>query len=431
MTTNEHTGSTHPAGGAAGQQGQQGRIGDGEVRWSMRIPAAELARFAVLGGLCEPDERDPYGGVVLECDGSQRHWSAGTTELAVRCEGGPTTTVGRVVLPRRVLPVAPALADPDGGVDVVVHEERGVPTRVTVEGAGGRVSVPLPAQLHPVHARFVQHRDEGADGAPCAEVVLPASALQRLVHMVRVSPVAPPPGKGAEAISGPLPWLVLDEGELRLELEWDGIGSFEYSLRGEGTGIARCLVAPNDLDRALHGMSDDVVVQVPLGPGGFVTVTEPGVSVALLNPIADPATHLVDELVTILRAVYADDLDEQIDAEGGRVLSVVHDGVTVTLAVQESDLLVLRLQAVVLEGVRGTLGLHRELNDLNLGLDLVRLTWLDRRVDVVADLALDACDPAVVLTALERVASVVRDLAPLVQAVHGGRAPVAPVVIGD
>lgn len=423
MTTNEHTGGTQQGGGAAvnGRGGTDGQA----VRWSMRVPASELSRFVPLGVLCDADERKPDGGVVLECDGRQRWWSAGDEAVALRCEGGPTTTVGRVVLPRRVLPVAQALAGADGEVELVMEERAGLPARVHVRGPGGRVSVPLPEQRSHVHARFVQHETEARPDAGYAEVAVPAKALQRIVHMVRVAPVAMPQEPGAEPVDSPMPWLVLDDGELRLEVEWDGFGEFEYALDGVGTGTARCVLALGALDHVLHTMDGMIVVRVPTGPGGFVSVTEPGSSVALFTRVPEPTRVLVDSVVEGLRAGFGDDFDESVGPDGERMLAICVDGVPITLEVLENDLVVLRMRAIALQGVRGTRGLLRELNDLNLGLDLVRLALVGREVEVVSDVALDAGEIDVVIGALFRVAAVARDLAPIVHVVHGGALPAA------
>jgi len=364
--------------------------------------AASLVRFTSL------DERETIGMVCLSCRDGIRRWSATNTRwLASWTTPGEPGSFQVLVSPRIITVAVNALSEGETAQLLVTQTDDGVPDTVTVRAGLASLTVSADRGEFP-------DADGGIEAAslePGATIEIDATDLAEV--MAAAATQAYPLGEDDES---PLFWVILDDGELHVDLAWPGLGRTIYRITGSGTGRSKRAFPPKQVSDALLGWSGEVTFHIPDDPHAPLRIADAERTV-LIMPI--DTTHEVDRkhAEDVLSRVFGPDVLHR-DDDGDYPLTV--NGVPVYARLVNDRPPALQVFACLLVGVDSSPELAEELNAHNASMRFVRLFWVDGQVLAESDLVASTLDPEELITAFERVRSVSEDLAPMLGAVIGG-----------
>lgn len=352
------------------------------------------------------DERFGSGYVHLVVRGGSAVWSARSetdfARLTTPGEGGPL----EVLLAPRLVAAAASLASTSG---VVTLHQRPDRTVLLTDGMVRYEVRPPRVEAPNVDELLEACEAEGSVGVDVA--------LRDLSHIVAAATVAAACNQGGNEKPPPL-WLEVQPGEIRLSVEWPGLGPATYSTAAVADGACRVTIPPGSLRDFIDALdAEEVHLDVPLGEGGMLRIRAGGWiggSVAHHTRAESYRT----QVERVLAAAFPD-APRLRNAYGDYVLPA---RTTPTYARLLDSPPRLQIFAIALRDVEETEGLLAELNHLNAAIHLARVFLDDSLVVVEGEVLGEAIASASVAAVHRVVDEVAAERAPLLAAMFGGTA---------
>ena len=378
----------------------------------LQLPIAEWERVA--GGVVpfvHDDESYGYGNLLLVADGRRRTWVGADDHLMVVLGGGPTTDVGEVLVPIRLVSAALALGSaPEDGVALSVGDEEldGRPL-VSVATATGRVAMPVGTGSFPDWEEIVA----ACEAVPRASAEVDRDVFCRLVDEARRSP-----GGVDLARVSPLFWLEVEPGVLRIVVDCPRFGPSTFTVASRTQGRARLSVNPRYLVALLGACERRGTVRLCFDatPRGLLTLSDGTGWSGYLMPLDTTAEAIRPWVERVLADAFNlgevtrdEDGDYPIPFGPAPLYARLTDGTPHRL----------QLFTVALDGVPGSEQLFAELNSMNTNLGFARAIWTAGQVLFETELEATDVEPDGVIAACTRVAELAASLGPVLDVAFG------------
>lgn len=366
-----------------------------------QLAAETVAPFAY------DDEHLGPGYVHLAVAGGTAVWSARDDTRFARLVTNGAGSLD-VLLPPRTVTAAATLASTTGSLTVGSGPGRQV--SITDGTVGYHLDPPAvqPANVDELIDQCKQQPSVGVD------VALPA--LRHLVDTA--TQVAACNQRREDEV--PTLWLEIQPGELRLKVEWAGLGVANYRLKAATSGVARVAIGPRDLRQFCNALeAEDVHLEVPTNEGGMLLIqagTWTAGSVAFRSGSESYRPDVEQVLSTVFRG-----WPLRRDRDGDYVLPHRSTPSYARLADGPPRL---QIFAVALQDIELSPEMLAELNAINAGISLARIFAVDSQVLVEGEILADSIDPSTVAAVHESVDQIASETAPLLAAMFGGTAGV-------
>ncbi|MDP9406240.1 MAG: YbjN domain-containing protein [Actinomycetota bacterium] len=221
-----------------------------------------------------------------------------------------------------------------------------------------------------------------------------------------------------EDIPEPLFWLHAEDGELRVEVDWERFGPVQFAIAARTDGRARVAVGPRFLAELLQHVGDDeVTLQLPVRYGDPIWVADGDWSMYLMPISPFPSLDTIRrQLEELLRSGYR--LEELVADDDGDYPFLVGDA-TMYVRLVDAHPPVVQVFAVVLRGVPVSAELLRELNDITAQVHHGRVFWVAGQVLAEAEIVASDLSFDELGAACRAVSDILEDLRPLLLARFG------------
>jgi hypothetical protein len=380
---------------------------------TVTIPHEELEEAWNIVHIIKPGETRAMGQVRLQCDGTQRRWSATDSIRAAQVIGGIDSKTYSIGIPPLVLGASNLAQDSGGDVTLTVDTETN-----TLVIEGGQASFTLPTQHHDfpdVDGRML------TDDVVGAEIKVRAEVLFDLVKTAMILREYSEDEYDEYGTVFPAPfWIFIDDGKVGAVVDWKTVGQSRFQVNGENArGSRYTMVNPHLLKSIIRifDQTDELTFKIPTTVDHPISL-DSGSRAALLMPLQtrmSRARQHVEKVLTDefghLAAIMDEDGDYPISRHGSQIFGRL---------VSDDDVPVFRLFALLLEKCEPTEELLREINDLNTTASFVRLFVNEDVVIAEADVVAEFMTPNEVSTAAERVWTMAQNVIPTLAAVLGG-----------
>ena len=378
---------------------------------TITIPHEELEEAWSIVHIIKPGETRALGQVRLQCDGTQRRWSATDSVRAAQVVGGADPNTYSIGIPPLLFGASNLAMD--GGSEIQLTVDANT---LMVESQGVKFSLPTQHPLFPdVDGRMLTDEIVGA------QATVRAQYLHDLVKMsMTLREVQEDENTNYES-DFPAPfWVFIDEKSVGVVADWQTVGETRLQLQAENvTGQRYTMVNPHLLLSIIKvfDSTDEVTVKIPTTTD-FPLALEAANKTALLMPLQTRmygARLHVERVLTEefghLAAIMDKDGDYPITRRGSEIFGrlISDDGVPV-----------FRVFSMLLEECEPTEELLRELNDLNTTATFVRLFLEDDVIIAEADVVAEHMTRGELNTAAERVWTIAQNVIPTLAAVLGG-----------
>ena len=360
----------------------------------------------ILRGVSRFEDR-PSGFVRLIGDGDRRWWYTSDGYRSIRMAGGLDTQVFDILIPPRLILMAPQVCSSDTATQLVVDSDSDQVPKLMIRGDAGSVAVPFR------NGAFVDVDaiiNAWTRDAPDTRV--DSDQLRRALMSIGTSPEITP----EDQIPPPLTVGVDHEG-LWFRVDWPESGPTLFSVHCEGTD------QPKFKQMLLHHVGEFAALF-----DGSIEVTFGGDPNEPLVLRSDTVTCVIESLRTGIERSrpHVEDVITQVfgvegtvtDSDGDYCLKTT--GIPVWGRLLGGEPSYLSVFATLLTEVDGTPELLAELNDLNSNLTFVRVDWREGLVTARVDLVAGTLDPAELFTAFKRVNDAASNISPMLNAMFGG-----------
>ncbi len=380
---------------------------------TVTVPYEEIIEAWNIVHIIKPGEIRPIGQLRLECDGTQRRWSATDTVRAAQVFGGLDTKIYAIGIPPLVLGASNLAPDAGGDVTLTVDTETN-----TLVIEGGQACFTLPTQ----HSEFPDVDGRMlTDDVVGAQITVRAEVLYDLVKTAMILREYSEDEYDEHGTVFPVPfWIFIDVGKVGAVVDWETVGQSRFQVNGDNASGSRyTMVNPHLLKSIIRifDQTDELTFKIPTTVDHPISL-ESGSRAALLMPLQTRmarARQHVEQVLTEefghLAAIMDKDGNYPISRRGSQIFGrlVSDDGVPV-----------FRIFAMLLEECEANEELLREINDLNTAASFVRLFVNEDVVIAEADVVAEFMTANEVSTAAERVWAMAQNVIPTLAAVLGG-----------
>lgn len=379
------------------------------------ISADEWSAASSLTNLIIDDERHVTGHIRLHTLDGRRHWTATDRYRTADIEGGADVENYSVLLSLAILHAVHTLIGEADEARLRIEFVDGVASLVAV-GTGnsfttvGVVDLPFPD----IDATFDLDPDEIAATATVIGSDLYAFVRSRYSRIDAVD-------DSETDLANPQYWFGIHDGMIHSRIDWHDIGLTLSSLVAESVdGEAGAPTNPTQLESVIGCFrhDDEIKIIIPHDMDRALLFVGADRRAALM-PLFREIHHLRRRVEQAIEMAVGP-LALVPDADGDYPLR--RDGLDIWGRITpDSSPVLLQVFAVVLDDVEPTAELFAELNDLNTNLGFARIFAIGGQVLAEVDLVAETVDVTEVETAVERISDVALRLAPMLQAVFGGR----------
>jgi hypothetical protein len=379
------------------------------------IPADEWSAAWPLTHLIIDDERHATGHIRLRTVEGRRRWTATDRYRTADIEGGADVEGYSILLSLALLHAVHSCIGDAETARLRIEFVDGVASLVSVGTGNSFTTVAVIDPPFPdIDATFELDPDEIAASATVTGSDLYAFVRSRYSRIDAVD-------DSETDLANPQYWFGIHDGMIHSRIDWNDIGMTLSSLVAENVdGEAGAPTNPTQLESVIGCFrhDDEIKIVIPHDRDRALLFVCSDRRASLM-PLLSEIHHLRRGVEEAIEAAIGP-LALVRDADGDYPLR--RDGLDIWGRITpDSSPVLLQTFAVVLNDVEPTAELFAELNDLNSNLGFARIFAIGGQVLAEVDLVAETVDAAEVITAVERISDVAVRLAPMLQAVFGGR----------
>lgn len=365
-----------------------------------------MAARALLDGTHSWEDK-PTGFVLLRSVGGTREWIATDTFALTRITGKPDSAEFEVLLPPRLVNLAPTLTDGTSPTELFLVELDDGGSALHLRGLGGDAFAPWRRRAFPdADSIFTAVEDRETDAT------VDAVTFATILRTIQWAPEPP-----AEGVHPQITFGSQDDG-LWVTADWPDQGPTIVGINGPGTGRdLATTVNPDFLQTIINRFSGPIDVSFGADPGAPIHFRGDGIE-SVLMPIRSGLDSKRFDVETVVEEVFGPDALIR-DEDGDYQLKTW--GVPVWARLHDTDPVTLRVFATVAADIESSPELLSELNDINTSIGFAKVEWHNRIVTVSSDLVASTLDPEELFNAFVRVNSIADNTSALIVSMFGGR----------